>query len=67
MFFKPSFNLDAISRKKTPVLEPGSKNLASLFYHIESGNKSKILFARTGDVKTSSLLKFEIQSRISGL
>jgi hypothetical protein len=57
----------AISRRKTPDLQTGSRNLVSLFVKSSGGNKSKIRLASAGGVKTSSLLKFAKQVKTSGL
>ena len=64
---RPSISLFAISRKKTPLLHAGSKNLASGSVKSSCGNKSSIAFATSGGVKTSSLLRFARQDKTSGL
>ena len=65
-----------ISRRKTPDLAHGSKNVRSLFDQMFSpefdcaqaaSKESSIWFANSGGVKTSSLDKFAMQVRTSGL
>jgi hypothetical protein len=64
---KPCISRFAISRKNTPLLETGSKNLAFGFLQSSAGSKSKISFTKLGGVNTSSLLKLARQDSTSGL
>ena len=65
--FQPSISRLAISRRNTPDLQAGSRNVALLSCHSSSGSISSIRFATSGGVNTSSLDRFARQVRTSGL
>src|SRR5690606_7750458 len=64
---KPIISRLAISRRKIPVLQAGSRKVMFLSRHISSGNKSSIWLAMLGGVNTSSLLRLARQLNTSGL
>src|ERR1043165_2459507 len=66
-FSSPLSRRLAISRRNTPDLQPGSRNLAFLLLQRSAGSVSRIRFTSCGGVKTSSLLRLAMQVRTSGL
>jgi hypothetical protein len=63
----PVINRLAISRKKTPDLQAGSRKVVLGLLNSSCGSKSNILFATSGGVKTSSLERLAKHSKMSGL
>jgi len=63
----PTSSRLAISRRKTPDLQPGSRKVALGSLQSDAGRRSRISFASFGGVKTSSLLRFARQVSTSGL
>src|SRR5580704_6619340 len=56
-----------ISRRNTPDLQPGSRKVVFLSLQRSAGSTSRIWFTSCGGVKTSSLLRFAMQLKTSGL
>ena len=63
----PLISLFAISRKKTPDLHEGSRNVVSGLLKSSCGSISSIALATSGGVKTSSFDKFARQDNTSGV
>ena len=63
---RPTIRRLVISRGKMPVLQPGSSQRSEGSVQISGGNKSSTALATFGGVKTSSLDRFEMTSKMSG-
>src|SRR5690348_10985053 len=66
-FSRPLSRRLTISRRNTPDLHPGSRNLIFLLLHRSAGRISRIRFTICGGVKISSLLRLAMQLKTSGL
>src|ERR1700726_340368 len=66
-FSNPLSRRLTISRRNTPDLQPGSRKVLFLSLQRSPRSTSRIWFTSCGGVKTSSLLRFAMQLRTSGL